>query len=309
MSDSNPFPFFRSATFAWILITSAAHAEEKVRLRSHWEPGRTYLQLTETQTTSTLTPAPGETVEQKLSVVQSTAIKVTPDPGSKGKRAEVKFTGVKGEMTFQNQTFKFDSADPQSAHPLLRQAISGTAGKSFVVVFDADDAFVDLKDTEKLAADGTSVTGLGAMADARAIGRLFVQSLDMGLSKSPVSLGDKWSSEESLNFPQAGKMKVTLNSKYEENVQREGRPHAKVTFEGTIVSDDTKNPDGTEAKGEPSVSLSSDSKISGHVFYDLERKTVSLAVFLTNLSLNLQGNRIPLRQQVTTRLVSITDTP
>jgi hypothetical protein len=36
---------------------------------------------------------------------------------------------------------------------------------------------------------------------------------------------------------------------------------------------------------------------------------VSLSVFLANLTLNLQGNRIPLRQQVTTRLVSITDNP
>ena len=57
------------------------------------------------------------------------------------------------------------------------------------------------------------------------------------------------------------------------------------------------------------MTLSGDSRLSGQVFYDLERRTVSLSVFLANLSLNLQGNRIPLRQQVTTRLVSITDNP
>lgn len=298
----------RCAAAGLIFAASTTAAQEKILLRPHWETGKLYKQQTETQTTATLTPLPGEIIEQKLSVKQTTDIKVTAETGTANKRAEVKFTGLTGEMNFKGQTFKFDSADPQSAHPLLRQAMMGTAGKSFAVVFDAEDGFVDLKDTEKVASDGTSVTGLAAIADARAIGELFVQSLDMGLSDKPVALGDRWTSEESLLFPQAGKMKVKLDSKYDENVQREGRRHAKITFEGTIGSD-ASAASGSEKKGEPVISLSTESKIAGQIFYDLERRTVSLSVFLANLSLNLSGNRIPFKQQVTTRLVSITDHP
>jgi Family of unknown function (DUF6263) len=297
-----------AALLGLIFAASSSFAQEQSLLRSHWQPGKLYKQQTETQTTSTLTPAPGESVEQKLSVKQTTDIRVTPEPGTANKRAEVKFTAVTGEMNFMAKTYKFDSADPQAAHPLLRQALMGTAGKSFVVVFDGEDEFVDLKDTEKMASDGTTVTGLAAVADARAIGELFRQSLDVGLPKTPVALGDKWTTEQSLLFPQAGKMKVTLNSRYDEIVQREGRRHARVIFEGNIASEPAGAP-GDRNKGEPVASLSGESRLSGQVFFDLERRTVSLSVFLANLTLNLSGNRIPLRQQVTTRLVSITDNP
>ena len=308
MTDSIHAFFFRCAVSGLILAASTTFAQEKILLRPHWESGKTYKQQTETQTTAMLSPVPGQPIEQKLSVIQKTDIKVTPEAGTANKRAEVKFTGVTGEMNLKGQTFKFDSADPQSAHPLLREGMMGTAGRSFVVVFDGEDAFVDLKDTEKMASDGTGATGLAAMADARAIGELFVQSLDMGLSDKPMALGDKWTTEESLVFPQAGKMKVKLNSKYEENVQREGRRHAKISFEGTIGSEAIA-PAGTEKPGVPVVTLAADSKLAGQVFFDLERRTVSLSVFLANLSLDLSGNRIPLRQQVTTRLVSINDHP
>lgn len=306
-----PASFLARCTAA--ILTCAAlnvSAQDKVLLRPAWAPGKLYKQQTETQTTATLMPVPGEFMEQKLSVIQKTDIKVTPDAGTANKRAEVKFTGVTGEMNFKGQTFKFDSADPQSAHPLLREGMMGAAGKSFVIVFDAGDAFVDVKDTEKMAADVGSVTGLAAIADARAIGELFAQSLDMGLSEKPVAVGDQWTTEESLVFPQAGKMKVKLESKYAENVDREGRKHAKVTFQGSIGSEaPAPSAPGTAAQGEAIVSLSPESKLAGQIFYDLERRTVSLSVFLANLTITLSGNRIPLKQQVTTRLVSITDQP
>lgn len=299
----------RFAAPCLILAAATAFAQEAVLLRPHWEAGKRYKQQTETQNTATLTPLPGQPMEQKLSVKQITDIQVKPDAGTANKRAEVKFLSVTGEMNLKGQTHKFDSADPQSAHPLLREGMMGTAGRSFVIVFDDADAFVELKDTEKLASDGTSVTGLAAMADARAIGELFVESLDMGLSDKPVKVGDKWTTEESLVFPQAGKMKVKLNSKYEENVQREGRKHAKVSFEGTIGSESTAQSADAAGEGKPNVTLAGDSRLAGQVFFDLERRTISLSVFLSTLSLELSGNRIPLKQQVTTRLVSITDNP
>ncbi|MBX7211417.1 MAG: hypothetical protein K1X78_24130 [Verrucomicrobiaceae bacterium] len=287
------------------ILIASVHAQDKALLRPHWQAGKTYHQQTETQTTSTLTPAPGEFIEQKLNVVQKTEIRVVPEPGTANKRAEVKFAGMTGEMTFQGRTFKFDSADPQSAHPLLRQALAGTTGRSFAMIFDGEDAFVEVKGTERLAGDGATITGLGAMADARGVANLFRQSLEAGLSSKPVAPGDKWTTEQTIPFPQAGEMKVRLNSTYAENVQRDGRLHAKVTFEGRIGSTDTE-PD-EKGRGEAAASLSGESTLSGQVFFDLERRTVSLSVFLANLTLKLQGNRIPLRQQVTTRLASITD--
>ena len=57
----------------------------------------------------------------------------------------------------------------------------------------------------------------------------------------------------------------------------------------------------------PVAVISPESTVSGQVFFDLERRTVTLAVFLANITLDLAGNRIPLHQQVTTRLLSMED--
>ena len=293
----------RAVTIGALMLTGPLHGADEARLVLHWEPGRLYKQQTETQTSATLTPAPGELVEQRLSVTQTTEIRVKADGTSK--RAEVKFSGVTGEMKIRDKTFTFDSANPSAAHPLLRQAIGETTGKSFTAVFDAEDRFIGLKDMEKLASDGSTITGLAAVAGARAAGELFVRSLDMGLPKEAVAPGDEWDIDDPVHFPQAGRMKVKMHSKYEADITHEGRRHAKVTFEGTLSGDSG----GAGGKGAPMTSLGPESKLFGHVFYDLERRTVSVSAFTANLVVHVQGNRIPMRQQVTTRLVSITDIP
>lgn len=295
---------FRLTFSALFLLTCICSGQDKVLVRAHWEAGKKYTQQTETQTTSSLTPVPGKTIEQKLSMTQTTGIVVKADATPPNKRAQVTFENVVGTLNFMGQTHTFDSKDPQSAHPLLRQALSGTAGKTFTLVFDGEDRYVKAADIEKLSADGSNITGLAATADAQQIAGLFQQSLEIGLPKTPVSVGEKWTSEESLIFPQAGAMKVTIASKYAEEVVREGRKHARITFEGQISS--VAKPDES---GERVVTLREGSTIAGQVFFDIERRVVSLSVFLANMTLDLSGNTIPLRQQVTTRLLSIADQP
>jgi hypothetical protein len=53
------------------------------------------------------------------------------------------------------------------------------------------------------------------------------------------------------------------------------------------------------------VKVAADSKVSGQVFFDLERRTVSLSVLLAVVNLNVDGKTLPVRQQVTTRLVAM----
>jgi hypothetical protein len=295
--------FLKTITSAsWLLLSQlATSAAEREVLRAAWQPGKIYRQQNETQTTSTFTLAPGQTKEQKLNVTQTTAIAVS--GAAAEKNARVTFTAVHGEMMMDGKTHIYDSNDPLMAHPLLRQALGGIVGKTFTLVYDAQDRYQDVKGTEVLGSDpATGTVPLAGVAEAREVATLFRQSLEMGLSKMPVGIGDTWVTEESLKFPQAGNMKVTLNSKYDAVVDREGRKHAKISFDGKIGS-------AAVAPGEraPVASISPESTISGQVFFDLERRTVSLSVFLANLTLELAGNRIPLRQQVTTRLLSMED--
>jgi hypothetical protein len=56
------------------------------------------------------------------------------------------------------------------------------------------------------------------------------------------------------------------------------------------------------------VTFGDDSKVNGHVFFDLELKTISLAVFSAVIQLKVDGKAMPVHQQVTTRLVSMKPT-
>ena len=137
---------------------------------------------------------------------------------------------------------------------------------------------------------------------------LFRRSLELGLPRTPVAVGDSWTSDEAMAFPKAGKMKVQLKCKFDEIVDRDSRPQAKISFQGKLQSDLGESPaaeDGTTPAASTSVVMGSDSNLSGQVFFDLERHTVSVAVFLANLDLRINGNRLPVRQQVTTRLLGV----
>lgn len=284
--------------FSLTMPLPPAAAQEKHLLRTSWRPGTMNVIETETETTSTLTPSPGQSIEQKLKVVQTSEIDVQAAAG--GKLATVTFASIKGEMTFMGQSHKYDSAEPLAGHPLLRQALGGSAGRKFILVYDEQDQVAGVKGTEMLAAGRAEIAGLGATADARQVAELFAKSIDLGLSDKPVAVGEKWTLHDELAFPQAGGMKVAIHSRFDEIVQREGRPHAKVIFEGTIAS----RPHPADGSGPPSVEVAGDSTIAGHVFFDLERRVVSLGVFLASLKLTLDGNCIPIRQQVTTKLLS-----
>ena len=69
-----------------------------------------------------------------------------------------------------------------------------------------------------------------------------------------------------------------------------------------------KDSTGRAVGAERPVTMADNSKVNGHVFFDLERRTISLAVFSATLQLKIEGKPMPVRQQVTTRLVSMRPT-
>ena len=56
------------------------------------------------------------------------------------------------------------------------------------------------------------------------------------------------------------------------------------------------------------LTLGDNSKVNGHVYFDLDRKTISLALFAATIQLKVEGKPLPFHQQVTTKLVSMKPT-
>ena len=289
-----------------LCITLACTAQDSpVALKLNWEPGMTYVQETDTDTTNFLT-ALGKTTDQKLHMHQTTSITASKTPAGQTE-AKVRIASLLGEMSFEGKSYVFDSDNPASSSPQLQQTLGGAAGKSFTLVYDEKGGFVDAKDI------GSMVTGdvepdLTSIATARQLATLFRRSLEMGLPKIPVLPGDKWISDEIVPFPQAGTVQVKLNAKFDGIVDREGHRQAQIAFEGTMKSKPDKDGTGNELTTERTVTLGDNSKVNGHVFFDLDRKTISLAVFSASIQLKVEGRPMPVHQQVTTRLVSMKPT-
>jgi len=284
---------------ATVSLTAPMHVwaeEEPQSLRLRWLPGYIYTQETLTETTTSLT-AIGKPQDQKMKIIQTTVIDVVGHESGE-KRAKVTFKSLKGEVSLQGKKQSFDSADLSRADPMIKASVGQSVGKTFVLTYGPDDQFIEVRDSTSMAASSDGIVALDQIAEAKQVADLYRRSLEMGLPKMAVKTGDRWTAQESVDFPSAGMVNVELHAKMDAVVDYEGRRHAKITFEGEMKRDD--NSVGTRM-----VTLGNGSKTFGQVLFDVERGTVSFGAFRADIKLEIGGKVVPVRQQVTTRLSSL----
>jgi hypothetical protein len=289
---------FRACTvLAALLASSALQAQDTpVSLKLRWQPGKTYTQETTTETSTALT-AVGKAADVKMKVVQTTVIQVEGEEQGP-KEARVTFKGMTGEVMLDGKLHSFDSKDLREAHPMIRASIGQSVGKSFVMVYDKDDKFVEVKDTGAMTSTNLGNPVLVELAEAKEVAELYRQSLEMGLPQIKVKPGDRWTSQQMIQFPSAGNVNVDLRVKFDTIVEYETGPHAKISFEGEMKSDDTSG----EVR---QVAIGKGSKTVGQILFDIERGVVSFGAFRADITLDIQGQKLPIRQQVATKLMGI----
>lgn len=283
--------------FLCLLHPALQAQDESLLLRLRWLPGHAYVQETLTETTTGLT-AIGKTEDQKMKVKQMTEIRVTGAEGAE-KMARVTFAALSGEVMLNGKKEAFDSANLDKANPMIRASVGQSVGKTFVLAYDAEDRFIEVRDSSAMTPAKEEGPDLEKIAEARQVADLYRRSLEMGLPKTPVMIGDRWTSQETVNFPSAGTVNIELRARLESLVDYEGRRQAKIAFEGEMKRAD-------ESAGSRTVTIGDGSRVFGQVFFDLERGTVSFGAFRADIQLEIQGKKIPVRQQVTTKLTSLT---
>jgi hypothetical protein len=274
------------------------------RLAWRWEIGKRYQFQTETETLLTL-KALGKEGEQVLQVIQNTDVTVIPGKEVGTKELVVRFITLRARMSAEGKTFLYDSEEPSESDPALRQMLAESSGRGFSLIYSDKDTFLKLGNVEQPAARPDTEPSLLAVVDARQVAELYRRSLEMVLPRPEVMVGDKWTSIEQMTFPQAGDMDVKMSCHYVENVDRDTRLHAKVTFQGRIG----QAPGVAGEADNRAIKLGGDSTIAGHIFFDLERRAVSLSMFLGSIVIKHDGKNLPVRQSVTTRLEVIVDAP
>lgn len=281
------FPLLVSA------FTLSINAAEKVVIRQHWEPGKLYKQETVTDMSMTM-PGLGAAGEQKTYIAQQLTVGVTSQAGTSNKTAEVKFAGIKANMNMLGQTMTYDSADPSKSQPFLQQSFGAMVGKSFTIVYDKDNHFVSVSGLDSLAA---TPLGKTQAMDGNQLAEMFRKSSELGLPKTPVAVGDTWTSEETLEMQPLGKMKITAQGKLDAIESRQGVRTAVVSLSGTFAIEGDN----------PLVKLGEGSKFTGQILFDLDRKVIVSHVADTVLNMNVAGKDTPVVQKVSTVLNSIED--
>jgi hypothetical protein len=290
-------PTFRISHLTVISLSwgmfAVAEAEDKESLRLHWKQGHTYTLETTTETSA------GSDRPGKMSMTQTTEMRVEKEKATSNNRVEVTFTSITGSLTAQGKTMSFDSKKPGDATPALREALGAALQKPFVLVYDQNDRFREARELGALSSETGTLTGIAALADSRAVANLFRKSLEMGLPSIPVSPGDTWNADETMTFPQAGEVHVDMTVKFDKWEERNGRKVARLVFDGKLANVDA-------AKSVPgSISIGQGSTIAGTVWFDVERGMVDGGDYTSELRLSAMGEVVPMKQHVTSKLIQM----
>lgn len=273
------------------LVALHPAAAEKEVLKTRWEPGKLYKMESVMKSTTSM---PGAATAQGSEMSQLFEVRVTAEPGTGNKLAEFKITGMKATMEMMGQTQTYDSADPAKSPPFLQQAFGSMLNKTFTLVFDKSDNYVETRGLEQLAA-----TPLGATTgmDGKQLSDAFRKSFEMSLPKDPVGVGDTWTTEDKMDM-QPMSMVVKATSKYDSVVDMQGRKHAKLVVEGTF----TTPPDSASP-----LKIGEGSKFAGESFFDLQRRMITHSESRSDINMQMQGQTIPTKQTVTMKLLSMED--
>lgn len=278
-------PFFGSLLL--LLGVLRLPAQDEMKLRIHWEPGTTY--VLETTTDTTARKPDGSGVGGLMQVVQTSEMVATLD-ATKQTRLDVLIAVVRGKIEKEGKSETFDSTRKGEQSEVL-QSLGAAVGKKFTLVYDDNGRF---RDVSGLAAAPGSQLTLSGMAEARDVAILFRKSLEMGLPAVPVRIGDTWTADETMTFPQAGEVRVQMNGRLVGIEARDGRRHAKVAFRGTFG-----NTAPRAGKPVAMMEITNDSTMDGELVFDLERHFVSTASYTSSIKLIVPGQTIAFGQKVT----------
>ena len=291
---------FHLSAFLVLCVANIALSAEKFSLRPHWETGKVYSLENDTQMTMAvpgLGQASGAGNETKIQ--QTMTVTVKPEAATGNKMAEIKFASIKADMAMMGAKMTYDSTDPSKSAPFLQQSFGAMVNKSFTMVFDKDDKFLEARGLDTLN-EGTPLGKTKAMS-GKQMAEMFRKSFEMSLPKEPIAAGESWDFEEKIEMGPVGSIGIKVKGKFDTVVEREGRKHAKLLLEGVFSS-----PEAADGKKQM-VQFGAGSKFTGEIYFDLDRRVAAFSETHSDLKLGVGGQEMPLKQTTTNKVVSIED--
>jgi hypothetical protein len=277
-----------TAAAVLLSLTAWIHADDRISIRPHWEPGKSYTMETTMDMTMTM-PSLGEQGRQHTEMTQIMNLTAAAVAGSDRCAVAVKTAGVKATMSMMGQTMTYDSADSAKSTPMLQQTFGALLGKEFSLIFDKDDKIVDIKGLENFGS--TPVGGMKG-PDTKQMAEAFRRGQEMGLPKERVAPGESWKFDDSITMDPIPPMHVVGNGSFDSVVDLDGRKHAKILFLGKFsVPADAKSP--------VPMTLGEGSVAQGEIYYDIAGRMVTKMDMNLLLKMSINGQDIPVTQKIT----------
>ncbi len=291
--------FLTSACLVLCIINSAFSAE-KYSLRPHWETGKVYTLENDTQMTMAV-PGLGQQsgAGNETKVQQTMTVTVTPEATTGNKLAEIKFSSIKADMAMMGAKMTYDSSDPSKSAPFLQQSFGAMVNKSFTMVFDKDDTYLEARGLDTLSS-GTPLGKTKAMS-GKQLAEMFRKSFEMSLPKEPIAAGETWNFEEKIEMGPVGVISIKVTGNFDSIVEREGRKHAKLLLDGTFST-----PEAADGK-QQMVKFGDGSKFNGEIYFDIDRRVATSSETHSDLKLGVGGQEMPMKQTTVNKVVSIED--
>lgn len=302
------FRFAIAAVAAIGLAASLIAQEGGERFQPQFFPGKIYTYSSETDVVMDLPNQDGGKSSRRVNMQHEARVVTAPRPDAAGVLLDASTQRLQFSVTAGEKAMRYDSADEKTKSSALGQHFEGARMRS--VAIELDDAQKIVKSEEKGGGGpATPMPGMPQFGPDEL--KQLVSGLLQGFPPDAVKPGSQWTQKGKRSLGQFGEMEFEISYRYKGDEAYDGADCAVIEFTGDMKG-------GVDvANGGASGKLGFEGqKLEGRLVYDKlrravreSRQTVDLTIDVPNPDPAAAGAplRLPMRQQVTVKLLSLQD--
>ena len=188
-----------------------------------------------TRTMSMLVPRGSEPTEQKVRSDHQYVVMIDGHEDETSKEVSLEIDSVAIEVAMPGMVMRYDSTDPSTKDAVLGNSFKSLIDKSVDMVFDGDDQFVKMADTNVF--DGGGNAPFGQKIGRDEMKQMVRSSIWGGFPEEAVSLGDAWTTRVEVPIPGIGAMLFEMEFSYQSDRFLEDHHCAMVDVKGTMAEE------------------------------------------------------------------------
>jgi hypothetical protein len=279
--------------------------EAPVRLRPEFQIGLTYRFVTRTEVHLNLPKSGGKDVEIEQQARFDVGI---PTGNAGGVLLKARTDRLAVLLRSAGKTVSFDSMKPEDQKTPLGQHLQSSLNRSLMISLD-ESMRITAVEEKGLAGITPPLAGLPQFGSDEL--KQLVASLPQGFPADAVRTGDEWTLQGTQAVGEIGEMKFDVTYRHGGILLFEDNSCFEITYQGKL-SGDVQLPDEVETNLTGKKMNFEGTSLRGRILYDPLDRMIRLSEQTLTMLLDLPefpGQKVPLEQIATVRLLRIESTP